>query len=173
MNMHIQQFVHFDNWLARRVRLGHEQDLKLLQPLAGFAHRMSQAQDRSEPRFGGAWLPPPPGRSSLCPDKLDELALAMSAPLVRDWVRQCRMLAGRVVRGDKPPVALELPFEDMSRYGELGVYVIVQGVPTLTLGVPLQVDMFSKPSWGHFTAIAGQTSARSVGGHAWQENRAC
>ena len=54
-NIPVSRCWHVDIWLADRVLRGEEQEFRLLTPLDGYGHRMSQTQGKGS-RFGGAWL---------------------------------------------------------------------------------------------------------------------
>ena len=147
-NMHVKDFGHLDNWLSRRLRGGQEPLLKLLSPLAGYAHRASDTLSSTESRFGGAWLPPPLGECDIAPERMDDLCLDMSAPFVRDWVKRCRELVGDIRRGAKCPLRLDIPFADTKDYAEFGIYATKGECMELIIAVPLRIDMFAKPEWG-------------------------
>lgn len=92
-------------------------------------------------------MPPPPGLPDASRNMLDDVALQMSAPLVRDWVLRCMSAAGSMERGATVPFTLELPPEDVSLYEQFGLYELRGGPMELLMDVELRTDMFLKPSW--------------------------
>jgi hypothetical protein len=82
-------------------------------------------------------------------EELDKVALQMSAPLVQNWVAQCRQVKPDIRRGDACPLPLNPQVESLEQYEILGIYK-AQGPNLknfeLELKVPLKVDMFHKPA---------------------------
>ena len=83
-NLHVSRFRHVDIWLADRVARGEEEEFRILAPLAGYGHRMSQTQDQAGREFGGAWLPPPTHDPGQSVEEREAQALAMAPQKVRE-----------------------------------------------------------------------------------------
>ena len=145
-NLHVSRFWHVDRWLADRVAKGEEKELQILNPLAGYGHRMSQTQGQAGSRFGGAWLPPPPDKPNHSFEEREARALAMSPEFVRDWATACKRQNPTIARGDVAPYVLTLPKVPPAARGECGVYSLgVSGDIALALRVPLHISMCSVP----------------------------
>ena len=62
LNTHFQHFQHVDMWLSDLIRRQKARGFQLLEPLAGYGHRVSMSESAgTSSKFGGAWLPQIPG----------------------------------------------------------------------------------------------------------------
>ena len=83
-------------------------------------------------------------------EELEEIALRHCTPAIQAWVGACRAIHPGIKRGDKPPLRLELPQENLAGYEVVGIYKSKNDTSEefqLAYVVPMRVDMFQKPHW--------------------------
>ena len=76
MNTHLPNLQHVDMWLRDMIRQRKAQGFQLLEPLAGYGHRVSMSESSgTSSKFGGAWLPQIFGERRVAETRIDELAV--------------------------------------------------------------------------------------------------
>ena len=144
-NTHVEQCRHVDMWLKKLLRLGKARGVELLEPLAGYGHRISMTiSQAAEERWGGAWLPNIPGQYPMSADQIDDIALAHAPPELLEWKTKCEECMGkRMERNDVVPFPLVFP-PPARLYNIIGVYKLDAHVFNQEVEVPVQKRVFQK-----------------------------